>query len=147
MAVILCDIDFFKQYNDTYGHPAGDTCLQKVAKAMNHSVRNLDLVGRYGGEEFMIILSNPKAEIVPDIAERLRAAVETLQIPHAKSQVNTVVTISGGVAYQAAATVWTKQAIIDQADAALYQAKRQGRNQMVLAEPEEHPMSVNNPAA
>jgi len=96
---IMMDIDFFKLYNDTYGHQAGDDCLKKVARTIEKSLRRPgDLVARYGGEEFVAILSDTSQKGAFSLAEKVRASVEALEIPHQASPVNKFVTISLGVA-------------------------------------------------
>ena len=88
LALIMCDVDCFKQYNDTYGHQAGDVCLQRVAATLSESLqRPADLVTRYGGEEFAVILPNTDTTGAAHIAERIRAAVKALEIPHTNSKV------------------------------------------------------------
>ncbi|WP_353932156.1 diguanylate cyclase [Okeanomitos corallinicola TIOX110] len=129
LSIILCDIDFFKLYNDRYGHPAGDDCLRQVANAI-HKAGNRpgDLVARYGGEEFVLVLPNTSATGAMQLAERIRAEVQALQIPHEKSGVNDHVTLSLGVASIIPAASFTPSCLIATADEALYQAKAQGRD-------------------
>lgn len=133
LAIILCDIDFFKGFNDFYGHPVGDVCLQKVAKAIQRAVRSHDVVARYGGEEFAIILQSVSIDKAHEIAERMRERVQSCQIPHAKSRVSTYVSISCGVAMQSANSHQPLTETLIKADQALYQAKRTGRNKVVLS--------------
>lgn len=129
LSLILCDVDFFKAYNDTYGHRAGDRCLQLVAKAIQDSVkRPADLVARYGGEEFAVILPRTDAEGAIHIAEAICQSVRMLGIPHCSSQANICVTISAGVATITPQPNSDFQEIIDEADRALYQAKIAGRD-------------------
>lgn len=131
LSLILCDVDFFKSYNDTYGHQAGDRCLQEIAKAIKNTVkRPADLVARYGGEEFAVILPQTDAEGALILAQTICAAVSKLAIPHKKSQVSTDVTISAGVATEIPQPNSDFQTIIAAADRALYQAKRQGRDRV-----------------
>lgn len=131
LVLIICDIDCFKLYNDNYGHIQGDQCLKQVAKAMK-SVPNRagDLICRYGGEEFCTILPNTDLQGGKTIAERLRQAVLSAQIPHAKSKVDRYVTLSLGVAVYNGQYKTTDE-LIQAADNALYQAKDNGRNQVV----------------
>jgi diguanylate cyclase (GGDEF)-like protein len=132
LSLILLDIDFFKRFNDTYGHPAGDDCLKRVARALAESLhRSSDFVARYGGEEFMAILSNSQHEAACDIAERIRTNIERLEIPHAASQVSATVTISLGVCTLADCTSISLNQFISLADEALYTAKENGRNRTV----------------
>lgn len=132
LALVLCDIDFFKQYNDMYGHQAGDECLRAVARAIDASVRRPgDRVTRFGGEEFTIILPETDSGGAAALAEKARAAVETLALPHAGSEAARVVTISAGSAAMMPATGDRQPDLLHWADAALYEAKRQGRNRIV----------------
>jgi diguanylate cyclase (GGDEF)-like protein len=134
IALIMCDIDFFKAYNDTYGHLQGDECLKKVAAALKNSMkRQVDFVARYGGEEFVVILSNTDVEGATKVAETLRANVENLAIPHRLSSITPKVTISLGVAIGYANSAVLPQTLIEAADNALYQAKQDGRNRYKLA--------------
>jgi len=129
LSLILCDVDFFKEYNDTYGHRAGDRCLQMVAKAIQDTVkRPADLVARYGGEEFAVILPRTDSEGAVHLAEAICQSVRMLGIPHSRSQVNICVTISAGIATIIPQPNSDFQEIIDEADRALYQAKIAGRD-------------------
>lgn len=129
LSLILCDIDYFKRYNDFYGHPAGDTCLTQIAQAVSHVVkRPADLVARYGGEEFAIILPNTTAEGADQIAELIWLEVKRLNLPHAQSDVSNYVTLSLGIATLVPKHDSQIQSLIDAADKALYSAKQQGRN-------------------
>ncbi|HBG95720.1 MAG TPA: GGDEF domain-containing protein [Chromatiaceae bacterium] len=134
MALISADIDNFKEYNDLYGHPAGDSCLAQVAKAMQDALnRPGDLAARTGGEEFSFVLPNTSLQGAGYIAERLRNSVQALNIPHAGQPDTGKVTISVGVAACDHHKVDTLDSLVQLADEALYQAKRQGRNGVVLA--------------
>ena len=98
-SLILCDIEFFKAYNDTYGHQAGDGCLQQVAAAVRAAAkRSTDLVARYGGEEFAVILPNTNTTGAVQVAELLRQEIHQLMIPHSASSVSEYITLSLGVA-------------------------------------------------
>lgn len=131
LTVVMADIDFFKGYNDTYGHQQGDACLRTVAQAMAAVVnRPGDLVARYGGEEFVCLLPNTDADGGREVGERLRAAVEALNLPHKASKVCDHVTISVGTASQVPDLSGNPQDILGDADYCLYQAKRAGRNQV-----------------
>lgn len=135
VAIILCDVDNFKLYNDTYGHLAGDRCLQQVAKAIDCAVnRGQDIAARYGGEEFAIILPNTKIAGAVRVAKRIKSAVKGLNISHKTSTVRDRVTISCGVACFLVNPIFTPQDLIESADRALYQAKYQGRDRIVVAE-------------
>lgn len=138
LSLILCDIDFFKKYNDTYGHQAGDACLQRVAKtiveAVNYSVGEASakpLVARYGGEEFAIVLPHTKSETAIYIAEQIRVWVKNLAVEHLQSEVGCV-TLSLGVASTFPRSHTAQKDLIAAADRALYQAKDQGRDQVIL---------------
>jgi len=129
LSLILCDIDFFKRYNDTYGHQAGDACLRRVADSLRFCARrSVDLVARYGGEEFAVILPNTTAGGAFLVAEEIRTVVNTLKIDHAQSAVSQHVTLSLGVACMHPTPNTTPSMLIAAADAALYQAKAAGRN-------------------
>lgn len=134
VSLIMIDIDFFKNLNDSYGHPVGDECLKKLAQALKHSVnRPGDLVARYGGEEFVAILPEVGAEGAALIAERMRMAVEALKFPHRDSRVAAHVTVSLGVASLIPARESSPDALIAAADKALYAAKEAGRNRVQIA--------------
>jgi diguanylate cyclase (GGDEF)-like protein len=129
LSLIICDIDFFKQFNDTYGHLEGDECIQQVAQAVSSSThRPSDLACRYGGEEFTLILPDTPHEGALHIAELIRQLIARLQIPHKNSSVSPWVTLSLGVATTPLEGVDTPQKLLDAADAALYRAKHSGRN-------------------
>jgi len=132
ITLILFDIDFFKQYNDTYGHPAGDECLKKVASVPLGMVQSdTDFVARYGGEEFVITLADSSFNDALVFAERMRNRVEQLGIPHSGSRISQVVTISVGVACSDSNAENGGQ-LLKMADEALYQAKGSGRNRVAL---------------
>lgn len=135
LSLILCDVDFFKAYNDTYGHQAGDRCLQQIAKVLeNTPKRSTDLVARYGGEEFAVILPNTSLEGAVQLAERMRAEVKALSIPHTHSPIGQTVTLSMGVAHAIAHSDSNYEALIANADAALYKAKNLGRDRVMANE-------------
>lgn len=127
-AVVLCDVDFFKAYNDRYGHLAGDDVLRRVSQTISSGLRGGDTAYRYGGEEFLIILPEQDAPSAAAIADRLRQAVQDLAIPHEENPPQNVVTISAGVAALPAAG--DLDDLLTKADAALYEAKRTGRNRV-----------------
>jgi diguanylate cyclase (GGDEF)-like protein len=132
LSVLLIDIDFFKGYNDCYGHLAGDVCLQKVATVLKNSVmRSSDIVTRYGGEEFIIILPATSQNGAINVAKRLQAQLALLQIVHQGSDVSEYVTLSVGSASAIAKDFINEKGILEMADFALYQAKNQGRNRIV----------------
>jgi diguanylate cyclase (GGDEF)-like protein len=131
LTILLIDIDFFKPYNDNYGHSDGDACLRLVASQLNNVVvRNTDFCARYGGEEFVCLLPNTGSDGAKLKAEALRLAIENMHIPHISSKVSSVVTVSVGAATFPFSTNrnWTADTVVQQADKALYQAKAQGRN-------------------
>ncbi len=131
LSLLLIDIDHFKQYNDHYGHPAGDACLRQVAAALSDGLtRPADRVARYGGEEFVCLLPETSIDGARQLAESLRRRVEALALPHAASAVSGHVTISLGVASRVARSGSSAAELVSQADACLYQAKSAGRNQV-----------------
>ena len=132
LALIMVDIDYFKYYNDHYGHQCGDDCLIQVAKAIaSVPKRRTDFVARYGGEEFVVILPNTKAENAMFVAESLRREISTLAIPHEKSRVSNHITLSLGIASIVPTSVQSLDTLIAKADAALYAAKKQGRDRAI----------------
>ncbi|MGJ0376293.1 sensor domain-containing diguanylate cyclase [Aliarcobacter cryaerophilus] len=135
LSIILLDIDFFKQYNDTYGHQAGDLCLQKIASCLDDELnRSHDLVARYGGEEFICILPNTNKFDAINIATKLKIAVQNLEIPHENSRISSIVTISLGVSTVIPKDKLEKTKLIKKADNALYLAKENGRNRVEFEE-------------
>lgn len=133
LSLILCDIDFFKFYNDKYGHPAGDTCLKKVATVLDRSVQKPnDLVARYGGEEFAMILPQTEAIDAVHIAAAMQAGVREQEISHSESPISRYVSLSLGVATIIPSDQYSPKILINAADKALYQAKTQGRNRIIL---------------
>lgn len=135
LSLLLIDIDYFKLYNDNYGHLGGDGCLRKVADALRRAVqRPADLVARYGGEEFAIILPNTNIEGALKIAEFLHSVVQELEIPHQYSEISDIITISTGIACKVANMNNSPGDLIEMADRALYEAKKSGRNQARLSE-------------
>ncbi|MBC2695897.1 MAG: response regulator [Desulfobacteraceae bacterium] len=129
LSLILMDIDFFKKYNDRYGHVAGDACLRRVAKAVEGVLKRAsDCAARYGGEEFAMILPGTNMESAVHIAEEVRRAVAALNIQHADSDVAEHVSISLGVATVSADQTMSPLELIEAADASLYKAKQNGRN-------------------
>ncbi len=136
LSLILCDIDYFKRFNDTYGHQAGDECLAKVAETLRLSAsREADYAARYGGEEFAIILPDTDIENAALIAEKMRVSIEELKIPHESSMVNEVLTMSFGVTSLSSGKNYknNESILIAKADECLYEAKSSGRNRVVKA--------------
>ena len=132
ISIILCDVDFFKLYNDTYGHQAGDSCLQKIATALTRCAkRSADLVARYGGEEFALILPNTDAIGATKVADRIGKEVKALKLPHAKSRVSEYVTVSLGIACSIPRGNALLVEAIALADKALYRAKEMGRDRSI----------------
>ena len=131
LSILLIDVDSFKQYNDLYGHIAGDVCLQRVAGVIQSSLRSVtDVAARYGGEEFCCVLENSDQELALQIAERIRSSIEALQIPHLNSAVTRCVTVSIGVATSTPTCRIQHAQLLMNADKALYAAKDLGRNQV-----------------
>ncbi|MGE6113546.1 membrane-associated sensor domain-containing protein [Aeromonas salmonicida] len=131
-AILLLDVDFFKRFNDHYGHLQGDNCLIAVADCLREAVRQpADVVARYGGEEFVILLPGADALLAADIARRIAAALAARAIPHAQSEVSPNVTVSQGIA------LWREdESVADmlaRADEALYRVKETGRNGCLIA--------------
>lgn len=131
LAVIMADIDYFKAYNDTYGHGAGDQCLKAVAKALASSLnRPCDMMARYGGEEFVAVMPDTEAEGAHTLAERLRANVAALALPHQSSDIENYITISVGYASLSPAQDQSPMELVEMADKMLYKAKELGRNRV-----------------
>ncbi|MCI0528688.1 MAG: diguanylate cyclase, partial [Nitrospira sp.] len=131
LSLIMLDIDFFKTYNDTYGHQAGDKCLKQVASVLNSTLhRPGDLVARYGGEEFVVVLPKTDAKGAVSVAETMRTRVEALGIAHTHSKASPHVTISLGVATTIPKHDVSPLDLIATADEALYQSKQEGRNRV-----------------
>ena len=124
LAVLMLDVDFFKSFNDGHGHPAGDECLRRVARAIEDSIRRpLDVAGRYGGEEFIVVLPRSDVGDAASVGERVRMQVEALGIPHGRSACAPVVTVSAGVAATLPADGGSAEALVRAADDALYASK------------------------
>jgi diguanylate cyclase (GGDEF)-like protein/PAS domain S-box-containing protein len=133
VSLLLCDIDYFKQYNDTYGHATGDDCLRLVAKAFKQTVkRATDLAARYGGEEFVVILPNTDSDGALQVAQAIHQAIAQLNIPHVASAVKQHITLSIGIATVIPQLEMLPLDLIESADQALYQAKSQGRNRSCI---------------
>lgn len=149
LSLIIFDLDYFKNYNDYYGHPAGDQCLRQIAAIAQETVlRTKDFVARYGGEEFVILLAYTDEEGAIAVAKRLQANLATLAIPHQQSKVDNSVTVSIGIATaippKEQSLVTSKRVLpdilVEQADQALYAAKEQGRNRYIVYQQ----LTINN---
>jgi diguanylate cyclase (GGDEF)-like protein len=137
VAVLLADIDCFKDYNDRYGHQAGDECLRAVAISLSQSARRpLDFVARYGGEEFAVVLYEASREYVAEVLTRIQRSIAELNIPHEASRVASRLTLSVGAAFVLPSDGRTLEGLIQLADEALYSAKEQGRNRVIVMEAE-----------
>ena len=143
LSVLMLDIDYFKAYNDTYGHLKGDEALRQVADIIRTSVmRPADQSSRYGGEEFVVILPETEVEGAVQLAEEIRSRVEALGIPHVGSEASATLTLSigvaGGIPSESQEPLW----LVNCADAALYQAKQGGRNRVQVGSCAQHPTCV-----
>ncbi|MEM7794196.1 MAG: diguanylate cyclase, partial [Cyanobacteria bacterium P01_C01_bin.118] len=130
LTLVLCDVDYFKRYNDTYGHQEGDKCLKLIAKTLQQEVRRNDFVARYGGEEFVIILPNTEISTACAILKRIQQQIANLEMAHKASEVSDHVTLSFGAVAADNLKEISAKAIIEWADHALYQAKNLGRAQI-----------------
>lgn len=133
LSVIMMDIDYFKRFNDTYGHAEGDKCLKAVASALSYGAkRSVEVVARYGGEEFVAVLPGTTIDGAEVVAENMRQLVFDLSIPHIKSEVSNYVTISIGVASSQPPVRGrdTSESLLKLADTMLYKAKKNGRNRL-----------------
>jgi len=134
LSLLMLDLDDFKHYNDTHGHPAGDSLLIAVSRGIREAVRNIDVVSRFGGEEFAILSPQTRTAEALIVAERVREAVQKHPFPHREKQPLGTISLSAGVATfpdQAASL----QELLDNADRALYKAKGAGKNQVMLYQP------------
>ena len=134
LSLVMCDIDHFKNYNDTYGHQAGDLCLQQVSQIlMQNTKRPFDVAARYGGEEFAIILPETCSDGAINIVKDIKMAIEEMKIPHASSPVKPIVSLSFGLACMVPKQDEEMEKIIEIADKALYKSKHLGRDQIQIA--------------
>ncbi|MGL5834420.1 MAG: diguanylate cyclase domain-containing protein [Waterburya sp.] len=133
LSLILCDVDYFKQYNDTYGHQAGDDCLRYVAQAIASTARRAaDLPARYGGEEFVVLLPYITLTEAVTVAKNIQTEIARLKLPHSKSQVSQYITASFGVTSLIPSAAFTPEQLLLNADQALYQAKMTGRDRIAV---------------
>ncbi|MDA1094173.1 MAG: GGDEF domain-containing protein [Acidobacteria bacterium] len=139
ISVLMIDVDYFREYNDRLGHSAGDACLAKIGGALKDLVRRPnDLVARYGGKKFGVVLTQADPAGASLVAHRICAAVEALAVPHPESEASSRVTVSVGVSTSTPAldSHWEELALLAGANTALLQAKRAGRNQIAAVESE-----------
>jgi diguanylate cyclase (GGDEF)-like protein len=145
VAIIFVDIDFFKVYNDLYGHQAGDDCLKRIAKCIGRGAkRPFDFAARYGGEEFVLVLYGPPDDYARNVPEQIRRDVLELAIPHAGSQAAKHVTVSVGLSLAKGETSRSLAGAIQTADEALYQAKREGRNRVCVKDSDSDDVETGN---
>jgi diguanylate cyclase (GGDEF)-like protein len=129
LSVLMIDVDFFKKYNDTYGHIKGDECLKVIATALNRSINRMnDFVARYGGEEFAVVLPNTDADGARTLADRILEYIKACDIPHAKNEAASRVTVSIGVTTGDVTYTQINEDYTKRADEALYMSKQNGRN-------------------
>jgi len=134
LSLILCDIDYFKQFNDTYGHPSGDTCLVAVAQTLQQCLkRPADFLARYGGEEFVVLLPNTDLEGAIEVTQQMQQAIADLAITHIAHTHSTQVTLSFGITSVIPEFLTDTQDALNQADQALYEAKKAGRDRYAIA--------------
>ena len=130
LAILFIDVDFFKNYNDFYGHQKGDDVISTIAKTIKNAIRHMDFVARYGGEEFVVLLPETDAHGAYAVASNIFKAIDRLEIPHEKSSVAKYITISLGITVYRGEDDIDKDALLGIADQALYRAKQLGRNQI-----------------
>ncbi len=133
LSLLLFDVDYFKCYNDCYGHQIGDDCLKAIAQAVEQTLhRPADFLARYGGEEFVVILPNTEINSAIIVAEEIRMAIANLEIPHQNSDISDIVTVSVGITSLIPSPKQKSEILIQQADIALYDAKQKGRNRAIV---------------
>jgi len=132
LSLVFIDIDFFKRYNDCYGHLAGDDCLRQVGSTLKDSLKKAgDLVARFGGEEFIIVLPATSLADAARVGEKVRRNIESIKVVHSRSEVSKYVTISVGIATAVPQENMIPASLLEKADMALYQAKKKGRNRVI----------------
>jgi diguanylate cyclase (GGDEF)-like protein len=137
LSLILCDVDYFKKYNDYYGHQAGDDCLKQVAYIINNSIKRPgDLAARYGGEEFAVILPNTNLDGAVFVAQKIQQAIKELELVHSVSEVAQYITLSMGIFSTIPRPELSPSSLITKVDLALYQAKKLGRDRYFVYEEE-----------
>ena len=134
IAIIMFDIDYFKRFNDTYGHACGDYVLQTVAKIIRSCIRSCDLASRYGGEEFTVMLDNTNKDDAMTVAERIRRHIEEYDFCYENQHVKVTISIGVTVFDVEKNLVTSPKLLVDQADQALYVSKRSGRNRVTFAD-------------
>nr|WP_278279708.1 diguanylate cyclase [Clostridium sp. DMHC 10] len=135
LSAIMIDVDFFKLFNDNYGHQTGDYCLKKIGETLSSSINtSYGIVARYGGEEFIIVIEGLTKELALIEAEKIRKNIENLNIPHDFSPVSNYVTISLGVSSLIPSDDSSIKTLIEKADVALYEAKKRNRNKAIIYE-------------
>jgi len=145
VALLLVDIDYFKAYNDYYGHQAGDECLKHVARTLARCARRpLDFTARYGGEEFAIVLYNARRDYVEEVARRIESSMQTMALKHPASAISRQLTVSIGAACVVPSSERSHFGFIQLADEALYEAKGQGRNRTVILDKEYATLSTGS---
>ncbi len=133
ISLLICDIDYFKNYNDTYGHLAGDDCIKLVAQTIQQNCKRItDIAARYGGEEFGVILPNTTPDEAIRIAESIRKGVGARNIAHDTSEIKDIVSLSIGIASVIPGELTTPASLVSIADKALYESKHNGRDQVTL---------------
>ncbi|MEG1235772.1 MAG: GGDEF domain-containing protein, partial [Acinetobacter sp.] len=130
LSILFIDVDFFKKYNDFYGHQKGDDVISSIAKSIKNAIRHMDFVARYGGEEFVVLLPETDAHGAYAVASNIYRVIERLEIPHEQSEVSPFVTISLGITVFKGEADLSKVELLGIADQALYRAKQLGRNQI-----------------
>ncbi|UIZ98356.1 GGDEF domain-containing protein [Acinetobacter johnsonii] len=130
LSILFIDVDFFKKYNDCYGHQKGDDVISSIAKSIKNAIRHMDFVARYGGEEFVVLLPETDAHGAYAVASNIYRAIERLEIPHEMSEVSPFITISLGITVFKGEVDLSKVELLGIADQALYRAKQLGRNQI-----------------